>query len=177
MARTSAHSLALDYFVIKCKTPSGPIGLGIFGTVKLTKNFGLLFFAGRPPRKIRGLDALSMKMVAAVPGAIRQDVKELHELTPEKMLGEVARRYRGTIFAASRNSTKIPHTSQIAASPDKLMPKIIEAIVRAAKKEKLVHWNDKKKKPRRASAKARRATTSRRYDFPNVDIMQREMHV
>jgi hypothetical protein len=167
--------LPIEYLVIKCATPDGSKGLGILGRIILPGRPGLFFFAGGSPKSIKGFDPFEMKIVSAAPESVRNDVRHFlsEKVPPEKVLAEVSRHYRGTIFASERLTDDVSIRITPATTPQQLISCFAPAIMRIAIKEKVSQ--PPRKRTRRGAKSARtRSTTAviRRYNFPRLEFME-----
>jgi len=153
MAKARSKKPNIDYLVLKCGAPSGLVSLGIFGTMHLVPGLTVLFFVGNSPRRIEGFDDFEMKLVSAAPKAVRDDLKQLtsQNVPPDKLLDQVASRYRGTIFASERTKKAIPMAITSATSPQQILAHITSAIIQLAKDENVARST--KSKTRRRTAK------------------------
>jgi hypothetical protein len=167
-APSSSRKLKIDYLVIKCSAPFGLVSLGVLGTIRILSRVEILFFVGDSPKTVAGLDAFEMKLVAAAPNAVREDLNQLtsQHIPPDKLLDEVSHRYRGTIFASERTTKEIemPMAITSATSPQQIFGQVASAIMQLAKNEKIA-LAPKRKTRRRAAktaARSRPVQTDRR---------------
>jgi hypothetical protein len=166
MARHPANTLNTDYFVIRCTTPAGPINLAVLGMAKLNPGVNMIFYVGNPPKKVKGLDEFEMKIVAAVPNTVRNNVNYFtsQEIAEDKLLDEISQRFRGNIFASGRNSKSLILSIDETTKPDKIISQITKAIMQIAESEKVAPPAQQQGKRR----KFRRSTSSRRSAIKSV---------
>jgi hypothetical protein len=139
MAKAPAKKLNIDYLVIKCSAPAGLVNLGVLGTIRILPKVGILFFVGNSPQNIAGLDPFEMKLVSAAPNAIKEDLNQLtsQDISADKLLDEVSRRYRGTIFASERSTKEVPMAITIssATSPQHIFAQVTSVIMQLCRAE------------------------------------------
>jgi hypothetical protein len=179
MAKQIINKLTTEYLVIKCATPDGPKGLGIIGRVNLPRQAGMFFFVGNSPKSIKGLDPFEMKIVAAVPETVRNDLRYFisEKISPEKMLNELSSRYRGTISASERVAANLSVTITDATTPEKLISRFTSAIMQLAIKEKIVSPPQSKGWHKGTKAAYIKSTMRRRYKFPSqFELMDARAH-
>ncbi len=101
-ARKHRPNLDMRYSVLRCKIGETSVGLGIIGTVWIGSRPRLAFAATREvPPEVPGLDNVGKTLLAAVPESVHSDLLEVTRaatITTDP-LDEIAKRYRGTIFA------------------------------------------------------------------------------
>lgn len=135
--KIEAAKLPFDYFVIKCQSPEGAVGLGFLGWLHLDARTAMLVSMTRVPKTVAGFDSFGMQMIGAVPDALHADVKALSQAgaMPSAILKEVASRYRGSIFAAEPCRIDFKLRLSSADEPEKIMSQIMEQAVLLARQE------------------------------------------
>lgn len=169
MPNPTTQLFPMHYFVIRCSTPEGAVGVGLFGSIELAQGFGIYVFAGHPNVSIQGLDPFQSQMVSLVPDAVRRGVEELSAsgLNPNALLATLAKQYRGTIFSGDLvdKSLKLSLTGKPGD-----VSKIVSAVMRIAKSERVLGRGEEPKPKANRSTKPRQHYSPLRSCMPQFSL-------
>ncbi len=116
--------LNVEYRVLRCKVGDTSVGLGLIGTVSFAGRTHVVFSATRDvPPDVPGLDSVGKALLAAVPESIHNDLMQVARGIRTDPLSEVAKRYRGTVFADELKDWTVK-----AEQPSKFPLQILKAV-------------------------------------------------